>query len=138
MMREVLALLVLVGCEGKPSPTSDMNMSTETKPPSTFLVGGTEVTFKPVRPDVVASPEAYVHHKKTRVWELGTTAEFEKREAIKDGFAITVALTPPKGPPRREVHVVREIGRRWFQCHATITDDATRDEVVARCRAEKP
>src|SRR5688572_4825110 len=90
--------------------------------------------------EAVAGPDAYLHYKLGH-WDKGTTAEFEKREAIRDGFAMTVVVKPAVDPnhPHRETFVVREIGNVWFQCRSEwIVDDAMRDQLLALCKSIKP
>jgi hypothetical protein len=88
----------------------------------------------------VASPDAYLAQRKRYDLGPGTKAEFEKRESIKDGFAMTVLVTPPadRGPPRRETYAVRQLGSAWYQCVSdSVPDDAFRDQLVALCKSLK-
>jgi len=87
----------------------------------------------------VASPDAYLAQLK-KYWDEGTTAEFEKREAVKDGFAMTLVVKAAVDPahPKRETYVLRELGSVWYQCLSEwIPDDAIRDQVLALCKSLK-
>ena len=87
----------------------------------------------------VASPDAYLAQLR-RVWDAGTTAELEKRESVKGGFAMTLVVKPAADPahPKRETYVIRELGSVWYQCLSEwIPDDATRDQVMALCKSLK-
>ena len=55
----------------------------------------------------VASPDAYVVWLKKSIWDLGTSATFEKRESVKDGFAMTLVVKANADPehPKRETYV---------------------------------
>lgn len=86
-------------------------------------------------PSAVASPDAYLH-KRLALWDKGTTATIESRASVKDGFAMTVVVTPAVDPdhPKRETYVVRELGSVWYQCMSEwIPDEATRDQLLALC-----
>jgi hypothetical protein len=86
----------------------------------------------------VASPDAYLAQRKRYDLGPGTKAEFDKRQGIKDGFAMTVLVTPPadRGPPRRETYAVRQLGSAWYQCVSeSVPDDAFRDQLVALCKS---
>jgi hypothetical protein len=87
----------------------------------------------------VASPDAYLAQRKR--YDLpGAKAEIEKREGVKDGFALTVRVTPAKDPdqPRRETYVVRQLGSAWYQCVSEwVPDDAFRDQLVGLCKSLK-
>jgi hypothetical protein len=90
-------------------------------------------------PHVVASPDAYLHARREH-WPTGTTADFEKRESVKGGFAMTVSVKPAADPahPRRETYVVRELGSVYYECISeAVPDDATRDQLVALCKSLK-
>lgn len=87
----------------------------------------------------VASPDAYLH-KRLEYWDKGTTAEIEKRESVKDGFAMTVTVKPAVDPahPKREMYVVRQLGNVWYQCMSEwVPDDAMRDQLLALCKSLK-
>jgi hypothetical protein len=87
----------------------------------------------------VASPEAYLAHR-IRYWDHGAKATIEKRESVKDGFAMTVLLRPAADPdhPKRETYVIRQLGNVWYQCMSEwIPDDAIRDQLVALCKSLK-
>jgi hypothetical protein len=87
----------------------------------------------------VASPDAYVAQLRKH-WDEGTKAVFESRQGVKDGFAMTIVVTPARCPcsPKRETFVVRQLGNVWYQCSAEwITDDAMRDQLVALCKSVK-
>lgn len=87
----------------------------------------------------VASPDAYLAQRKR--YDLpGAKAEIEKREGVKDGFAMTVMVTPAKEPehPRRETYVVRQLGSAWYQCVSEwVPDDGFRDQLVGLCKSIK-
>lgn len=88
----------------------------------------------------VASPEAFLHHRLTRYWDPGTTAEIESRAGVKDGFAMTVVVKAAADPqhPKRETYVVRQLGNVWYECLSEwIPDDATRDQLIALCKSMK-
>jgi hypothetical protein len=90
-------------------------------------------------PRTVASPDAYLHRRR-ELWDQGTTAEFEKREAVKDGFAMTVVVKPAADPahPKRETYVVRELGSVYYECLSEwVRDDAMRDQLLALCKSLK-
>lgn len=90
-------------------------------------------------PHAVASPDAYLAQR-LKYWDQGTTAEIEKREGVKDGFAMTVVVKPAVDPahPKRETYVVRQLGNVWYQCMSEwIPDDAIRDQLVALCKSLK-
>lgn len=90
-------------------------------------------------PHMVASPDAYLAARRKR-WPEGTTADFEKRESVKGGFAMTVSVKPPADPthPRRETYVVRELGSVYYECISeSVPDDTTRDQLVALCKSLK-
>ena len=87
----------------------------------------------------VASPDAYLAQLR-KYWDEGTTAEFEKRESVKDGFAMTLVVKPAVDPtrPKRETYVIRELGSVWYQCFSEwIPDDATRDQLLSLCTSLK-
>jgi hypothetical protein len=87
--------------------------------------------------NAVASPDAYLAQRK-KAWDTGTQATIEKRQGVKDGFAMTVSVTPAADPehPKRETYVVRQLGNVWYQCLSEwVPDDATRDQLVALCRS---
>jgi hypothetical protein len=87
----------------------------------------------------VASPDAYLQYR-LKLWDLGTKATIEKREGVKDGFAMTVVVTAAADPthPKRETYVVRQLGSVWYQCLSeSIPDDAFRDELVGLCKSLK-
>ena len=111
------SLLVLLACT--PAPPERM------KPfePIVGLVpaGRTTALVQRIDDAASASPEALRQYQHS-------TAPIESRRALSDGFAATLG---------GEVHVLRERRNRWFDCHAPIADDATRDEVIAACRAFK-
>lgn len=91
-------------------------------------------------PSAVASPEAFLHHRQTRYWDPGTTAEIESRAGVKDGFAMTVVVKAAADPkhPKRETYVVRQLGNVWYECLSEwIPDDATRDQLIALCKSMK-
>ncbi len=90
-------------------------------------------------PHAVASPEAYLAQR-LKYWDQGTTADIEKREGVKDGFAMTVVVKPAVDPthPKRETYVVRQLGNVWYQCMSEwIPDDAIRDQLVGLCKSLK-
>lgn len=87
-------------------------------------------------PSAVASPEAFLHQR-LRYWNPGTKADIEKREGVKDGFAMTVVVRSAvdRDDPKRETYVVRQLGNVWYQCLSEwVSDDAFRDQLVALCR----
>lgn len=91
-------------------------------------------------PESTAAPEALRHYLETKLWDKGTTAEIEKREALSDGFAATLLVKSVVDPdhPTREVYVIKELGSEWFRCFANWVDsDATRDQVLALCKSIK-
>jgi hypothetical protein len=78
--------------------------------------------------------------QRLKYWDQGTTAEIEKREGVKDGFAMTVVVKPAADPthPKRETYVVRQLGNVWYQCMSEwIPDDAIRDQLVGLCKSLK-
>ncbi len=88
-------------------------------------------------PNAVASPDAYLAQR-LKYWDAGTTAEIEKREGVKDGFAMTVVVKPAVDPahPKRETYVVRQLGNVWYQCMSEwIPDDAIRDQLLGLCKS---
>jgi hypothetical protein len=88
----------------------------------------------------VASPDAYVAQRKRFDLPPNTKIDIEKREGVKDGFALTVLVTTPKDPehPTRESYVVRQLGSAWYQCVSdSVPDDAFRDQLVALCKSLK-
>jgi hypothetical protein len=88
----------------------------------------------------VASPDAYLAQRKRYDLPPNTKAEIEKREGIKDGFALTVVITTPKDPehPTRETYAVRQLGSAWYQCVSeSVPDDTFRDQLVALCKSLK-
>ena len=88
-------------------------------------------------PSAVASPDAYLH-KRLSSWGEGTKAEIEKRESVKDGFAMTVVVKPAADPnrARRETYVLRELGSVWYQCVSeSVPDVVIRDQLVALCKS---
>ena len=161
-MRRLALLVFVFACEGKPSQKTEPKAAeqkrtlahwrmevphgwTATPDPEgrawAFMTNErTTVVFHRAPRHAVASPEAYLHHRKgSEKWPAGTTHEFEKREALSDGFAVTVTMRAPTWAARRETYVVREIGSEWFECGGgPIIDDNMRDEVVALCRSIKP
>jgi hypothetical protein len=87
--------------------------------------------------NAVASPDAYLAQL-FKHWDAGTTATFEKRATVKDGFAMTLVVKPAVDPdhPKRETYVIRELGSVWYQCLSEwIPDDATRDQLLALCKS---
>jgi hypothetical protein len=89
--------------------------------------------------NAVASPDAYLHHR-LRYWDKGTTAEIEKRQNVKGGFAMTVVVKPAVDPdrPKRETYVIRQLGNVWYQCLSEwVPDDAIRDQLLALCTSVK-
>jgi hypothetical protein len=85
----------------------------------------------------VASPDAYIAQRKRYDLPPNTKVDIEKREGIKDGFALTVMVTTPKDPehPTRETYV-RQLGSAWYQCVSeSVLDDAFRDQLVALCKS---
>jgi hypothetical protein len=88
----------------------------------------------------VASPDAYIAQRKRYDLPPNTKVDIEKREGVKDGFALTVVVTTPKEPdhPTRETYVVRQLGSAWFQCvSSSVPDDEFRDQLVALCKSLK-
>lgn len=89
--------------------------------------------------NAVASPDAYLAQR-LKYWDAGTTATIEKRESVKDGFAMTVVVKPAVDPdhPKRETYVVRELGSVWYQCMSEwIPDDTIRDQLLGLCTSLK-
>jgi len=85
----------------------------------------------------VASPDAYLAQRKKQ-WNAGTEATIEKRQGVKDGFAMTVVVRPAADPahPERETYVVRQLGSVWYQCVSeSIPDDGFRDQLLALCKS---
>jgi hypothetical protein len=89
---------------------------------------------------VTAGPEALRHHMQTRSWEPGTSADIERRKGLRDGFAVTFVVRTATAPehPRREVHVIRELGSEWFRCVSiSIPSDEIAGQVLALCTSLK-
>ena len=112
-----ISLVALVACT-PPAPERTTPLE-----PIIWLVPGRNATaiVQPIDRAASASPEAlrqYFHSK----------AAIVHRQALSDGFTATFA---------GETHVLRERHNRWFRCHAPVTDDAMRDEVIAACKSYK-
>jgi len=119
MRRTSIAIAVLVAC----TPPVHERKPPKEKPLATLsLKDGRTAIVSSIDEVATASPEALRHY-------LQLTAPIESRQAISDGFVATIDT---------ETYVIREIHNAWVRCHATATDDATRDEVIAICRAYKP
>lgn len=108
---------------------------------ATPLAGGRSASARIERApgSAVASPEAFLHGRLS-YWDPGTKADIEKREGVKDGFAMTVVVKPAADPdhPKRETYVVRQLGNVWYQCLSEwVPDDAFRDQLVTLCRTLK-
>ncbi|HEY5945253.1 MAG TPA: hypothetical protein VIV40_07175 [Kofleriaceae bacterium] len=87
----------------------------------------------------VASPDAYLAQR-LKYGYPGTTAKFEKREGVKDGFAMSVTVTAAADPdhPTRETYCVRQLGSAWYQAASeSVPDETTRDQLVALCKSIK-
>lgn len=85
----------------------------------------------------VASPDAYLAQRKKH-WAPGTEATIEKRQGVKDGFAMTVLVRRAADPahPERETYVVRQLGSVWYQCVSeSIPDDEFRARLLALCKS---
>jgi hypothetical protein len=98
----------------------------EKKPPKgavieTLAAGSASVVVETIEPAASASPEALRQY-------LLSKAPIDQRQALNDGFATTFG---------GETHVLRERRNRWYHCHAAVTDDAMRDEVIAACKSYK-
>lgn len=131
---EQIELTVPEGWTGKYDPASDRWLF-ETAPTADGRTATARIERAPAT--WVASPDAYLAQRKR--YDLpGAKAEIEKREGVKDGFALTVVVTPAKDPdqPRRETYVVRQLGSAWYQCVSEwVPDDAFRDQLVALCKS---
>jgi hypothetical protein len=100
---------------------------------------GTTVRLDRADERYVASPDSYLVHLK-KGWDEGTTASIDSRATVKDGFAMTITVKPAVDPdhPKRETHVIRQLGNVWYQCLSEwIPDDATRDQLLALCKSLK-
>jgi hypothetical protein len=98
----------------------------EKKPPKgavieTLAAGSAAVVVETIEPAASASPEALRQY-------LLSKAPIEHRQALNDGFTATFG---------GQTHVLRERRNRWYDCHALVTDDAMRDEVIATCKSYK-
>jgi hypothetical protein len=98
----------------------------EKKPPKgtvieTLAAGSAAVVVETIGPAASASPEALRQY-------LLSKAPIDHRQALNDGFTTTFG---------GETHVLRERRNRWYHCHAAVTDDAMRDEVIAACKSYK-
>ncbi|HUS27215.1 MAG TPA: hypothetical protein VMZ53_01865 [Kofleriaceae bacterium] len=98
----------------------------EKKPPKgalieTLAAGSNAVVVETIEPAASASPEALRQY-------LLSKAPIDHRAALADGFTATFG---------GETHVLRERHNRWYRCHAPVTDDAMRDDVIAVCKSYK-
>ena len=118
----LVALALLVAC----TPNVP-----ERKPPKGKLIetlslgSDVAVAVETIGDAASASPEALRQY-------LLSKAQIDSRQAISDGFAATFT-----DGAQRETHVLREHRNHWYDCHATIVDDAMRDQVIALCKAYK-
>jgi hypothetical protein len=99
----------------------------------------TSAVLERANPTWVASPDAYLAQLRKH-WDAGTKADFESRRGVKDGFAMTIVVTPARSSdaPARETFVVRQLGNVWYQCSSEwVTDDAMRDQLLALCTSVK-
>ena len=83
------------------------------------------VTVETIGDAASASPEALRQY-------LLSKAQIDSRLALSDGFAATFT-----NGTTRETHVLREHRNLWYRCHAQVTDDAMRDQVIALCKSYK-
>ena len=102
----------------------------EKKPPKGTLIetlsaGSAAVIVETIDNAASASPEALRQY-------LYSKATIDSRLALSDGFAATFT-----DGAVRETHVLREHHNHWYRCHATVTDDAMRDAVIATCKTYK-
>jgi hypothetical protein len=113
-VRVVIAIMAIAACTpnvpAKRAPKGDVI--------DTLSIGSsaTTVTIETIGTAASASPEAL------------SKAPIDHREALSDGFTATFG---------GETHVLRERHNRWFRCHAQVTDDAMRDQVIALCKSYK-
>lgn len=114
-----VSIVLLVACT---PPVHEKKPPAE-KPLATLsLKDGRIATVSRIDESATASPEALRQY-------LRVTGDITSRQALSDGFVATIET---------ETFVIREIHNAWIRCHATTTDDATRDEVIALCRSYRP
>ena len=118
MRRTVLAVLVTACTPNVPAKQPPKGELIET-----LSIGsnGGAIIVETIGTAASASPEALRQY-------LLLKAPIDHRLPLSDGFAATFGGV---------THVVRERHNRWFRCYAPVTDDAMRDEVIARCKAYK-
>jgi hypothetical protein len=118
-VRAVVAIVAVAACTpnvpAKQAPKGDVI--------DTLSIGSNNaaVTIETIGSAASASPEALRQY-------LLSKAPIDHRQALSDGFAATFG---------GHTHVLRERHNRWFRCHADVTDDAMRDEVIALCKSYK-
>lgn len=98
----------------------------EKKPPQgtvieTLSAGSASVVVETIGIAAAASPEALRQY-------LLSKDPIDHRAALNDGFTATFG---------GQTHVLRERRNRWYHCHAQVTDDAMRDDVIATCKSYK-
>lgn len=118
MRRTSIAVAALVACT---PPVHEKKPPAEAPLATLSLKDGRTATVSAIDESATASPEALRQY-------LRLTGPINSRQAISDGFVATIDT---------ETYVIREIHNAWVRCHATTTDDATRDEVIALCQGYK-